>query len=134
MRVSWTDSLASGHAVIDKQHKELLNHINSYFESLDRVYEHEVIIKTLNFLVKYVRFHFGTEEELMKQHVYPEFRQHLEAHRKLVDELMICYKKLISDGYSEEIVERLRVLLQEWFVDHIMVNDLKLAKFLKEFS
>ncbi len=132
MRVSWTDSLASGHAVIDKQHMELLDHINSYFDSLDRVYEHEVIVKTLNFLVKYVRFHFGTEEELMKKHVYPEFRQHLEAHRKLVDELMSCYKKLISDGYSEEIVERLRVLLQEWFVDHIMVNDLKLAKFLKD--
>lgn len=134
MRAEWSDSLASGHSIIDGQHKELFGHINSYFESLEKVYGHEVTIKTLNFLVKYVRFHFGTEEDLMKQSNYPDFKNHLEAHRKIVDELMTCYKLLITDGHSEEIVERLRTLLQVWFVDHIMGFDMRLAKFIKEKS
>jgi len=132
MKAEWSDSLVSGNETIDSQHKDLFKHINSYFDSLEKLYGHEVTIKTLNYLLKYVRFHFSTEEDLMKRYGYPDFNEHLNDHRKLVEELMVCYKTLIADGHSEEIVERLRVLLQEWLVEHIMGYDKRLAVFMKE--
>jgi len=132
MKANWNEALESGNETIDSQHRDLFNHINTYFDSLEKVYGHEITIKTLNYLLKYVRFHFGTEEELMKRYGYPDFSEHLTEHRKLVDELMNCYKSLISDGHSEEIVERLRILLNEWLVAHIMGYDMKLAEFMKE--
>lgn len=132
MKVDWSDSLASGNELIDSQHKQLFDHMNTFFNSINREFGHEITVRTLNFLVKYVSFHFSSEEELMRSMDYPLFKEHLAAHRKIVDELMRCYKKLIADGHSDYILQELRILLQEWFVDHIMVHDMALAKFVKE--
>ncbi len=132
MKVEWCESLASGYETIDTQHKELFEHINTFFESFEKEYKHEVTIRTLNFLVKYVRYHFGSEEELMREHNYPEFKEHLSAHRIIVDKLMECYKDLISSGDSSKVNQEIKTLLQVWFVEHIMGHDIKLASYLNE--
>ena len=132
MKAVWSSSLESGNETIDTQHKELFKHMNSFYDSVEKKFNHEVTVRTLNYLVKYVRFHFGTEEELMRESDYPEFKEHLSAHRHIVDTLMNCYKKLIADGNTDSINEELQTLLQTWFVEHIMGHDTKLATFLKE--
>lgn len=134
MKAVWSDTLRSGNETIDSQHKDLFEHINVYFDSLEKPYGRDITIKTLNYLVKYVRFHFTTEEDMMKSVNYPEFSEHLSSHRMLVDELMACYRSLINDGQTEEMVERLRVLLNEWLVGHIMTLDLSLAEFIRDNS
>ncbi|PLX65882.1 MAG: hypothetical protein C0603_12975 [Denitrovibrio sp.] len=131
MKATWCDSLASGNETIDSQHKELFEHMNAFFDNITHTHNHETTVRTLNFLVKYVRYHFGTEEELMRESEYPHFKEHLNAHRIIVDKLMECYKDLIRSGNTEVITEELGVLLQKWFVEHIMDNDIKLAEHLK---
>lgn len=132
MNIAWNDNLASGDATIDSQHQELFNHINSFFNSIDKEFNHETTVRTLNYLVKYVRFHFGHEEEQMEKYSYPEFRVHKAAHRELVESLMSCYKKLVSEGNAMNVKDELTQLLQVWFVDHIMTYDQRLAAFLKD--
>lgn len=134
MKAVWTSSLESGNETMDSQHKELFEHINSFFEGVEKEISHEMTVRTLNFLVKYVRFHFNTEEELMKQTGYAELAEHRCAHRELVTELMDCYKKLISNGNTEMVAQQLSTLLQEWFVSHIMGHDLRLATYLKQYE
>lgn len=132
MKAVWNDTLESGNDIMDGQHKELFKHMNAFYDSINKQFGHEVTVRTLNFLVKYVSYHFSTEEELMRQSGYPEFKTHLAAHRKIVDTLMKCYKKLIADGHTEYVIQELNTLLQEWFVDHIMVHDMQLAEFLRK--
>lgn len=134
MKAVWSSSLESGNETIDSQHKELFEHMNAFCDSVNQNFNHEVTVRTLNYLVKYVRFHFGTEEELMRENEYPDFKEHLSAHRKIVDTLMGCYKRLIADGNTESINEELQTLLQTWFVEHIMGHDIRLAAFLKDNS
>ena len=131
MNIAWNECLISGNETIDSQHQELFDHINSFFNSIDKEFSHETTLRTLNYLVKYVRFHFGTEEELMESNEYKELKIHKAAHRKLVDSLMGCYKKLISEGNAISVKDELTELLQVWFVDHIMTHDQRLAAFLK---
>ena len=134
MKAVWTDSIASGNSTIDNQHKQLFDHINTFFEGIEREHGHETTVRTLNFLVKYVRYHFTTEEELMRKTEYEELHEHMKAHRSIVDELMRCYKKLIANGNSEYIIQELSTLLQAWFVTHIMDHDLRLAKHLQGYE
>jgi hemerythrin len=131
MHIAWNECLISGNTTIDSQHQELFTHINSFFNSIDKEFNHETTVRTLNYLVKYVRFHFGTEEELMESSDYQELKVHKAAHRKLVDSLMVCYKKLIAEGNAMCVKDELTELLQVWFVDHIMTYDQRLAAFLK---
>ncbi|ADD67151.1 hemerythrin-like metal-binding protein [Denitrovibrio acetiphilus DSM 12809] len=131
MKAVWTSSLESGNATIDEQHKELFEHINNFFDSISREFSHEITVRTLNYLVKYVRFHFSTEEELMRKSGYPDLKEHMSAHRNIVNTLMACYKKLISSGNSERVEDELTTLLQVWFVEHIMGYDLRLAAYLR---
>jgi len=132
MHISWSEDLVSDNETIDSQHKELFEHINTFFDSINKEYNHETTVRTLNFLVKYVRFHFTTEEDLMKDSCYPEYKVHQSAHRKIVDSLMSCYKKLISEGNAVCVKEDLKELLHIWFVEHIMQHDLRLAAYLKD--
>jgi hemerythrin len=132
MKVEWNESLASGDAIIDKQHKELFKHINEFFDSINKEYNHEMTVRTLNFLVKYVKFHFEHEEQQMADRCYPETKLHQSAHRKIVDSLVHCYKRLISEGNATSVEEELTTLLQVWFVEHIMQYDMRLVSFLRE--
>lgn len=132
MKAVWTSALESGNETIDAQHKQLFEYMNNFFDSISKEYGHETTVRTLNFLVKYVGYHFKTEEEFMRSTHCPAYKEHKSAHRKIVDDLMGCYKKLITDGNSEFLMSELTTLLQEWFVNHIMTHDLKLAEYLKE--
>lgn len=134
MKAVWNDSLTSGNKLIDSQHKELFDHINTFFDSITKEYSHEITVRTLNFLVKYVRYHFNCEEDMMRKTDFEEYKEHREAHRKLVDELMTCYKKLISDGKTEHVMHELSALLQEWFVEHIMAYDVRLVSHMKQYE
>lgn len=134
MKALWAETLASGNETMDEQHRELFDHINTFFDSVSKEFNHELSVRTLNFLVKYVRFHFGTEEDLMRESDFPGLKGHMADHRKLVDELMDCYKNLISEGSSDTVMQRLSVLLQKWFVEHIMGHDMKLAKHLRQYA
>jgi hemerythrin len=132
MKAIWNDSLISGNDTIDTQHMELFKYMNNFFDSVNKSRDYEITVRTLNYLVKYVRFHFGSEEEMMKKQSYPDYKEHLAAHRNLVEKLMDCYKTLISKNSANCITDSLTALLQQWFVEHIMVFDMKLAQYLRE--
>lgn len=132
MKAVWTDKLATGNKIIDGQHKELFGYINKFFECTDDNSCEGATIKTLNYLVKYVRFHFSAEESLMKDVNYPEYKEHQTAHRQIVDTLMNCYKRLIANGDHACVIEELRMFLQAWFVEHIMGFDFKMAGYIQE--
>jgi hemerythrin len=131
MKVTWCESLESGFGTIDEQHQELFKYINNFFANISGSFEHEETVRTLNFLVKYVKYHFQTEEELMCEYTYDNYKEHLKNHQQIVADLVDCYKKLISSGNVTTVVEDLEQILQYWFVEHIMGHDMKLAKYLK---
>jgi len=131
MKLIWSSTIESGHALMDKQHKELFEHINKFFDSLNNEISREETIETLNYLVEYVGHHFRTEEELMQEISYPYFKKHQTEHRQIVEQLAACYKLLRSESNSETVIKDTTQMLLVWAEEHIPDSDIKLARYIK---
>ncbi len=129
----WRAGLTCNFPIIDKQHKELIEHFSDYIDSISEKTNEVTDRDMLNFLRQYVVDHFWSEEHLMKKYEYPEIHEHTAIHRQYVDD----YKNLIANFKLNKDFKILRSGLRDmlsWFVDHITDDDQKLAGFLKSTS
>lgn len=69
-------SLSVGISEIDGQHKQLINLINQLHEAMSSGKGKDVFGKTLDELVKYTVYHFGTEERYMQRFGYENYATH----------------------------------------------------------
>lgn len=122
----WDDSLATGHAEIDRQHRVL-------FALIDRVKELEGRpdfgkgVQVVLDLIKYVVQHFGSEEELMARHGYPGRDAHRRTHAELTAHV-IRLRASIAAGTLD--TAELQLFLDGWINNHIGSEDRELAGYL----
>lgn len=119
-------SLMVGSPEIDQQHQRianLLNNLNTAVKYADE--PAELTARLFDEMVHYVRFHFQTEERLMDRQGYPDRIAHINAHQKLLDEVMYLRTKFIQGG--ELVVLQ---SLKDWLLLHIASSDRPLAEYL----
>ena len=129
--IKWEPELETGIKVVDFQHKEFFKLVNGLLDNSRRGADRETVLKAFNFLNFYIIDHFGVEESLMKEYKYQFLREHMGFHRYFKGELLKLEAQ-ISGNHFEEVSMRLNYLMVNWFVNHIKVQDRKLAKFLHE--
>lgn len=129
--MKWSDSLATGVTMIDEQHKELIERINRLLAACTAGKGKEEIGKTVEFLGEYVTFHFGTEEEYMNKHNYPDYRSHKAQHEKFVKDFAVLKSELEARGPAVDIIARTNSLLVDWLIGHIRGTDKATGAFLK---
>jgi len=128
--LTWQDSYSVGVAVLDEDHKRLLNLINqlqtaAHYHTSDD-YERE----TFDALVDYTKTHFQREEELMEKYGYPDLDAHRKQHQAMIAEvgkLLEAYQK-DRDGTIEGAIR----YLQNWLLNHINGTDKEYSAFLNE--
>jgi hemerythrin-like metal-binding protein len=79
--LQWTDAMATGIATVDGQHQRLLEIFNRIALAQTEA-SHETVLKCLDELVEYTRYHFREEERLIR-HWRIDSRHrtmHLQAH------------------------------------------------------
>jgi len=128
----WNDNLSVGVNVIDDQHKMLLKHLAELSEAVESHHGPGEIATTLDFLVDYTDFHFGTEEKHMKANDYPEFEQHLAMHNQFKTTLSNLGEDFQEEGATPALAEAINNLLINWFIKHIEAVDQKLGAFFRE--
>ena len=128
----WNDSLSVGVQLIDDQHKMLLKHLAELSEAVASHHGSSEIATTLDFLVDYTDFHFGTEEKHMKAHDYPKFDEHLSMHGQFKKTLANLGEDFQEEGATPSLAEAINTLLINWFLKHIEVVDQELGAFLNE--
>ena len=127
--IVWEESFKVGHPMIDSQHKRL-------FEIADELYglilappekRKSDTILVLQDCVKYVNFHFGCEEKIMRDSKYEDVDTHLSQH-----EAFTTYIASLMNDSSRGIkvdLEKLYEFLADWLVNHICSEDKKLAAY-----
>lgn len=116
----WSSRYETGIEVIDNQHKELLEKINSVYSSVrsgnKKVDQEDVI----SFISKYVVEHFALEEELMKECSYPGYEEHLQIHKKFT----LDFEKILNN-YNNGLLNPVSLIsfLFDFFINHIEVDD-----------
>ncbi len=123
---TWSEKYSVGIPEIDEEHQTLIDLGNS----LEGITDIDKAQEILEQLMNYIQYHFQHEEEHMETIEYPSLAEHKREHAKLVN---ICTEvKILLDNNIHDAIKRVRLLLVEWIVDHIMYEDLKYVEFAKK--
>ena len=126
---TWNASLAVGHPAIDQQHQELFAHADRLSAALRNGRAREEVLHLVGFLRDYTHLHFRSEEELMRDQGYPEAAAHETKHRAFERRLDGLESRARAHGSSTSIALEISALVKGWLVDHIGVDDVKVAAF-----
>ncbi len=131
-RLNWSSLQATGHTLIDKQHRAIFD----CFNQLDRILYHaeegsgrDALDKLMDEMAILVRENFETEEQLMIRHGYPAFMAHKNAHKELAKRAMtlIENKRTTQGSYATEFTQ----LAIDWSLYHIGEFDTHFVEFLR---
>jgi len=119
--MEWSEELSVGVAIIDEQHKKLLDIVNMAHES-DLNKDKEDGEKVFAELIEFARVHFTTEEDFFKKCKYSGAGEHIAEHVSLIEKLLM-FKDKFDKGECDchEFLEFLKV----WLEDHLKVMDHK---------
>ena len=130
VKIIWRKDLATGLALIDKQHRQFFKLVNNLLDSSAKGNDSKIIIDSFVFLKYYILEHFGVEESAMVEYKYPYFPQHKHRHlyfRNEIDRLELSLKSNIP---PHEVATKLNYLVVNWFTNHIKVEDKRLSRYL----
>ncbi len=129
---TWTQSLAVGVPVIDKQHKELFARADALLAAMKQGQTAAEVKPLLDFLDDYCSRHFATEESLMHERKYPGVREHIGHHAQFVRQFQEIVAQFDAKGPSTTVSLALQRLICGWLVQHVSSVDKQVARFLSD--
>jgi hemerythrin-like metal-binding protein len=131
--ISWRPDFATGVAIIDDQHKVLINMLNDASTKLNDRSPLEDFSRIVQALLSYTGYHFGTEEKLMVEHGYADASdsahdKHLSQHKAFVDKV-VSVQASLKAGQRVPKADLVN-FLTAWLADHILNTDRKLGRFI----
>jgi hemerythrin len=131
MPFEWNEGLAVGVQAIDRQHQELIAHINSLLNAMKQGQGRQEIGRLLRFVEDYVGVHFSAEEKLMVQHQYPDYPAHKAQHTGFVRDFCRLKDEVESAPLSSVPLMHIQRRVCDWLINHIGKTDRCLGEFLK---
>lgn len=130
-KMMWNENLKVGIPLIDSQHRELCNRIDSLFDACGKGQGKEEIVKTVDFLEQYTLFHFGQEEALQRKSSYPKIAEHKAMHEYFKSEIAKLKKDIKENGVSVATISKTNYFLMNWLLNHIQKVDSELKNYIK---
>ena len=127
----WKSSLELGIPLVDGQHRNLVQHLEALFLSVEQGQPEDKVRSCLMFLEKYTQEHFHTEEQFMQKHGYPGVADHLKAHAQFRSNVKKAGLLIMSDPGSEKSLQLLESMLMNWYMEHIQGMDQKYSMFFR---
>jgi hemerythrin len=129
--VQWSEKFSVGVRVLDQQHQQLIKVLNRLISTQGTINTHsETVSDTLGVMTRYAQAHFKAEERLMEAYGFPGLEeqkiQHRDFRKKTVD---FCTATTLG---VDQIPEALLVYLSDWWVHHILEDDMAYRSFFKD--
>lgn len=129
--IKWDDHYLIGVQRIDFEHHIFLDLINNFNKARSDGENIETLSNILEEIALYAKFHFKSEENMMRRIHYPELVEHQKLHYVLIDELGMKMFGIQTKLYSPKDVEE---FLVNWFVNHVTHEDTKISAFIKSMA
>ena len=127
--IIWRKEYELGIEDIDFQHHFFVNLINRLKDELLQANNPEYRQALISELNAYARFHFISEENMMRREGYPKLQEHRNSHIELIDQLSAKENLLFLRNSSKE-VEGIIDFLANWFLNHTSHEDRLFTDFL----
>ncbi len=122
--MTWTEKLSVGVAVLDDDHKKLVNMVNELHDGLRAGKGKDVLGEILAGLVSYTQFHFKREEQLFSSTAYLAAAAHKKEHDDLTKQVLDVQTRFRNDDGSCLSID-VMTFLKNWLVKHIQGSDMK---------
>jgi hemerythrin len=132
MAIEWDDTLATGHSLIDTQHKELFGRVNRLLDACADGHGREAVVETLAYLEDYTRKHFSAEEAEMRSHQYPEIETHRRAHLEFIGRVSELRSEIERSGTGTYLVVTTNRAVVDWLLSHVKRLDRGFADWLRQ--
>ena len=133
MKVEFDNSLVTGNAMIDDQHKELIGKIDKLVACCEEGGGKVEAIKMLDYLSDYTDFHFGEEEKLQEEVSYPAIEGHKAKHAEFKKSVEELHEMLVEEeGPTDAFVAAVQKNVVDWLFDHIKNMDQALAAYVQK--
>lgn len=113
--------MASGIEFIDEQHRELFEHINNFYNSLNKKPDKTTLAELFQKLNQYTLDHFAAEERIMEESGFPGIMAHKAEHTKFLKAIS-SFAGMLQAGKLMVSVETINYF-KEWINEHISVSD-----------
>jgi hemerythrin-like metal-binding protein len=129
--VQWSEKFSVGVKELDEQHQQLIKLLNLLISTQGTANTRsETISDTLMAMTRYAQAHFQAEESLMEAYDYPGLEEQKIQHRDF-------RKKTVSFSTAtyygiDQVPEALLQYLVEWWVHHILEDDMAYRSFFKD--
>ena len=133
MKVEFDNSLVTGNAMIDEQHKELIGKIDKLVACCEEGGGKVEAIKMLDYLSDYTDFHFGEEEKLQEEVSYPAIEGHKAKHAEFKKSVEELHEMLVEEeGPTDAFVAAVQKNVVDWLFEHIKNMDQALAAYVQK--
>lgn len=122
----WNDALRVGHAVIDRNHLELVGVINELGDAMSCGRGRDVCGKVLDELTRCTKEHFATEEQLMTAHRFAAASDHRREHANLTQKAIELKDK--CDSRTTTLSVDVLHFLMGWLIHHSLESEKALAQ------
>ena len=128
----WDDRYSVGIPLVDSQHKRLIEMANELYDAcrLNDNFAEIQFKQTVHGAVAYVRYHFSTEEQVMKRTSYPEYAAHKKAHEDFILELLKNVKDFETG--KKFVPYNFVKFLKQWVLSHVALIDSKMGHYIVE--
>ncbi len=130
MYAVFNDNLSTGNALIDEQHKEIIEKINKLVNTCENGSCQIESVQMLDYLADYTEKHFQEEEALQEEVGYPGLVEHKKRHDEFRVAVKELHKMLEEEGPSEKFVEAVQENVTDWLYRHIKGFDCSVATYI----
>ncbi len=127
MLIEWTPKMSVGIEIIDSDHKKLFALVNRVGELIDGG-DRPNLLKSLDELLDYTRYHFQREEQLMRDAGYPGYDAHARIHHDVTAKVAQWIEDLRSGKARPD--QAVLDFLVNWLVNHVLREDMRYKPFL----
>ena len=130
--IKWTDDFSIENNRIDEQHKKLIVLLNRMLKNPSAKTDSETVSDVLTEMTVYSKEHFRTEEELMQKFNVPKLEKHKLRHREYrIKTANFCVSTING---IETVPEEILIFLKDWWIKHILEEDMEYKPYLAEKS
>ena len=130
--LQWSEEFATGSALVDTQHRMLIEKINHLEQVLNGPPPTKAACdELLEFLGLYVATHFKFEEQCMERAHCPVHEKNKQAHAAFLEIFAKFKLRYKAEGPKLELLRNLQNAAANWIKDHILAVDIKLRTCLK---
>ncbi|MBF0434265.1 MAG: bacteriohemerythrin [Magnetococcales bacterium] len=126
----WSHELETSVRFVDDDHRKLVDMVNDLHQAMKDEEGSTKVGAIIDGFVTYAETHFTREIAMLRDHGYPDLKNHGEKHVLLVNKL-----KELSNRYTHgefTVVMDLLALAKDWLVGHIMHTDMLYVDHVKQ--